>query len=312
MSSGNGIDPEGARFSQESANNPTARHDFTPHITYLKLTYPTSILYFLIMSSIKTSCLLLYRRVFSINVAYRRQFLVLMVIVWLFWLSCTLSAILNCLPFEYNWISIGDPRHCFNFNTFWMVSGAIEVFLDAVILATPIPMVLGLQLTRKRKVLVLLIFLLGILYAPRPRLLCVWPDANLPSVIITGIIRVIYGYVPGSILPSYSKSEIWSTVHVGTGIACSCLPPLRPLFFRNSSSKRSKGFSSARRRYYGIQDWKAKGGSGTGQSASRAEETVEAIPLRSQPAEPSRIKIPRSVEVWVPHEQLEAEHKQTV
>ncbi|MCJ1251885.1 hypothetical protein MMC30_009123 [Trapelia coarctata] len=284
---GNGIDPTGDRFSQEAANNPNGNFDFGPHQAYLKLTYPVSSLYFLIMSSIKTSCLLLYRRVFSVDIGFRRQFYAMMVIVWLFWVSCTIATILNCLPFEYNWISIGDPKHCFNYNIFWMISGAIEVFLDAVILALPVPLVLKLQLRKKRKVLVLLIFLLGCF------------------VIITGTIRVIYGYVPGSILPSYSKSEIWSTVHVGTGIACACLPPLRPLFFRSSASKRSKGTSSLRRRYYGIQDWQAKGvgpGSSGVSGGSKTRDTIEEIPLRSQQAEPSRVKTPRSETTWLPED----------
>ena len=164
MLSGNGIDPDGARFSQEAANNPRENFDFEPHQAYLKLTYPVSSLYFLIMSSIKTSCLLLYRRVFSVDVGFRRQTSVILIIVWAFWIAATLATILNCLPFEYNWISIGDPAHCFNYNFFWMITGAIEVFLDAVILAMPVPMVLRLQLTRKRKIVVLLIFLLGALY----------------------------------------------------------------------------------------------------------------------------------------------------
>jgi len=114
------------------------------------------------------------------------------------------------------------------------------------------------------------------------------------------MIHVVYGYMPGSILLSYSKSEIWSTVHVGTGIACACLPPLRPLFFRSSASKPSKGLSSLRWRYYGIQDWSSKWFGHTGESGgSKTRDTVEEIPLRSQRAEPSRVKVPRAEMTWL-------------
>ena len=122
------------------------------------------------------------------------------------------------------------------------------------------------------------------------------------SVIITGILRIIYGYVPGSRLPSYGLAELWSATHVGTAIICSCLPPLRPLFFR-ASSKPPNGFSSARRRYYGIQDWAAKGARGVGESGgSGTSNTIEAIPLRSQESAPSRAKIPRTETLWLPDE----------
>lgn len=43
--------------------------------------------------------------------------------------------------------------------------GAIEVVIDTVILALPVRMVLGLNLSRKRKISLVLIFLLGGLYA---------------------------------------------------------------------------------------------------------------------------------------------------
>lgn len=161
---GNGIDPEGAQFSTEAANNPEKSYDYAPHVPYLKLSFASSIFYFLLITGIKTSILLLYRRVFAIDSSFRFQSLMAMSLVWVFWFCVTITTILNCLPFEYNWMSIGDPHHCINYNIFWMVAGSLEVVIDIIILALPVRMVLGLQLTRKRKVMVLFIFLLGGLY----------------------------------------------------------------------------------------------------------------------------------------------------
>jgi hypothetical protein len=59
------------------------------------------------------------------------------------------------------------------------------------------------------------------------------------SVIITGLLRVIYGYKPGSQNVAFSKAELWSGVHVGIAIVCACLPTLRPLFFRTAASASS-------------------------------------------------------------------------
>lgn len=59
---------------------------------------------------------------------------------------------------------------------------------------------------------------------------------NACSVLVTGILRVAYSYVPGSRVPSYAGAELWSIVHIGMGVVCACLPPLWPLLVRASTS----------------------------------------------------------------------------
>lgn len=56
------------------------------------------------------------------------------------------------------------------------------------------------------------------------------------SVIITGVVKVILGYVPGGCVPSYAQTEIWATVHVCIAIVCACLPLLMPLIRRVNDS----------------------------------------------------------------------------
>jgi hypothetical protein len=110
--------------------------------------------------------------------------------------------------------------------------------------------------------------------------------SNTPrSVIITGIIRVIYGYLPGSRAPEYSKSGLWSTVHIIMGIICACLPTLRPLFPRTSFLT-SNTSSTIRRRYYDFRGQEPKDLTGTDSgTGSRARYTLEALPLKDARAE---------------------------
>ena len=68
-----------------------------------------------------------------------------------------------CIPVAKFW----DPTiagTCINFNIFFLVNSIIETILDFVILVLPIPMILGLQLSRHNKVVLSGIFLLGGLY----------------------------------------------------------------------------------------------------------------------------------------------------
>lgn len=68
------------------------------------------------------------------------------------------------------------------------------------------------------------------------------------SAVVTGLVKVILGYVPGSRVPSYIKTEVWTAVHVGMTIVCACLPVcwpvLKKLFHVNVRSVR-KLFSTA-------------------------------------------------------------------
>jgi hypothetical protein len=52
------------------------------------------------------------------------------------------------------------------------------------------------------------------------------------STIVTGLVRVVLGFRSGSRVPSYSNTEIWTTVHAGMSIVCASLPIFRPLMRR--------------------------------------------------------------------------------
>ena len=77
------------------------------------------------------------------------------------------------------------------------------------------------------------------------------------SVIITGIVRIIIVYQPHSNngetshalhgtepepntrLVSFTKSQLWSNIHIGTAIVCACLPTYRPLLAKASAFSQS-------------------------------------------------------------------------
>ena len=56
------------------------------------------------------------------------------------------------------------------------------------------------------------------------------------SVVISGLVKIILGYVSGERIPSFSKSEVWTVVHVALAIVCASLPLYRPLVTRVSQS----------------------------------------------------------------------------
>jgi hypothetical protein len=106
----------------------------------------------------------MYRRIFSVDRSFRLQSLLLLSIVSAFWVAVTVANLLNCRPLKYSWIGLSWEQYCFNYNIFWMVTGAVEVVIDTTILALPVRTVLQLHLSQKQKVSILLVFLLGGLY----------------------------------------------------------------------------------------------------------------------------------------------------
>jgi len=155
--------------SSISATGPAAASNLNPDyvfteadIKYTKITFSTSVLYFLITSITKLSILLLYHRLFSVSNWFKIQIYVGYGLVAAFWFSATMADVLNCIPLEWTWKNgHADPRYCINFNTFWMGTGIVESLIDLYILALPIAMVSTLKLERNRRWGVAGVFLLG-------------------------------------------------------------------------------------------------------------------------------------------------------
>lgn len=175
----------------------------------------------------------MYNRIFNVSRSFRYQLFASSGLVVGWWVGCTAATLTNCIPLKWSWInSFADPRYCFNYNIFWMASGACEIFLDVLILTLPISVVVRMHLSLRRKLTVQGIFLLGGLYVLL-RFIFREQCANSPfSTIITGLVRVILAYPKGSRVPSYSNTEVWTTVHTGMSIVCASLPIFRPLVKR--------------------------------------------------------------------------------
>ncbi|ESZ90140.1 hypothetical protein SBOR_9478 [Sclerotinia borealis F-4128] len=207
-------DPNGG----ETIDRDSPTFDYAPHVTYLKISWTCAILYFFVVTAIKISILLMYRRIFSTSLV--RSYWIFLGIVLVWWLAGTIATAISCVPASRFWIGPPAGGWCFNFNIYWMVMGLIEIIVDIGILILPIGVVVGLHMPNSQKVLVGGIFLLG------------------SFVVVTGIVRVVLGYAPGSQNVDFPRAELWSAVHVGMAIVCACLPNFRPLLNRITASAR--------------------------------------------------------------------------
>jgi hypothetical protein len=224
-----------------AATTETQTEDYSPEDQlYTKFSWAMSMGYFSIAATTKISILLMYKRIFAVNTVFRRLIFAEIAIVAAYWIGCTLANLLNCVPTYYVWInSLSDPRYCFNYNIFWFASGICEALIDVLIILLPIRIIHGLHLSTKHKIAVSSVFMVGVV------------------VLLSGLLKAIFGYIPGSRQPSFGQTQLWTSVHCGTGIICASLPVCWPLFSRMGNWDKNKflGPSFLRGYWYRLTGW---------------------------------------------------------
>lgn len=113
------------------------------------------------MLCVKSSILVLYVRLFRTQTFKRVAF-----VVWLYTLGWAISAffsnVFQCTPVSFFWDK-EQPGHCIPnaLITIGMTNGVLSFVGDLIILCLPIPMILKLQIDKRRKIALVGMFMLG-------------------------------------------------------------------------------------------------------------------------------------------------------
>ncbi|PVH76347.1 hypothetical protein DL98DRAFT_592396 [Cadophora sp. DSE1049] len=130
----------------------------------LGLFFWDEIFYVLILGLSKISILTFYLRIFP-HQKFRKTCYIILGWVALNTVVFTLTTLLQCIPISTNWNGWeekGGRDKCLNLNAQSFPSAAINIAQDAAILLLPIPWLLKLRVTLKKKLHVLFMFSLGI------------------------------------------------------------------------------------------------------------------------------------------------------
>lgn len=151
-------------------------------VTALEIFFFGEIAYVTILGLCKTSVLLFYLRIFP----YARSRVACYVLLGWVAVGTVLYQFLvlfQCLPLSYNWegwkTDLGHPDHCLDLNALGYSSAGINIAQDVVILLTPIPWLIGLNTSLRKKIQILFMFGMGILFVPLPISV-----TNIPSSLI--------------------------------------------------------------------------------------------------------------------------------
>ena len=124
--------------------------------------YSSIVVYNVAVCLTKISIVLQYRRIFfqSFLRHVTLGFLVLLS-AWAVTLSVMLPLV--CTPVESFW-NRAVPGRCMNFKTVWYVMAGVNVVTDFALFIMPIPVISSLQLPRRQKLMLVVVFGLGVLY----------------------------------------------------------------------------------------------------------------------------------------------------
>ena len=74
-----------------------------------------------------------------------------------------ITAFAICIPAAYFWDKTLDG-YCLNFLALWFVNAALNIVTDIAILVIPLRVIIAIQLPKKQKVWLVLVFALGGMY----------------------------------------------------------------------------------------------------------------------------------------------------
>ncbi|KAK4903130.1 hypothetical protein LTR27_000058 [Elasticomyces elasticus] len=181
----------------------------------LQALYASIIVYNLALFFCKCSILLQYLRIFPQRHFRFACFSLLGLIIvyanWTLW-----SQVFFCKPIAAYWDLAGGGK-CLDRGTVWFVNAGFNIVSDIAVAVLPLPMLRQLNIQRKPKIALMIVFALG------------------GFTCIVSILRLASIYaLTHSVDTSYNGAlaALWSSLEVNTGILCSSLPTLKTLVSR--------------------------------------------------------------------------------
>lgn len=187
----------------------------TPDQIYriVQFTWLTEIFWFASIGCTKLAFLFLYLRVFP-HQKFRRIITVFIGLNLISVVTFTVIVTVNCLPVTYIWTS-WDGLHsgkCINLNAFVWAHAIIDIVFDCMIFGLPIPELIKLKMSVKKRVMIVAMFSVGgvgtIVSILRLQSLLAFASSNNPT----------WDNCP---------TAYWSVLSCFVGIFCACMPSFR-------------------------------------------------------------------------------------
>lgn len=143
--------------------------DVTPasasFLTFAQYFWIDEFLYIATLSATKISILLLYLRIFPSTVSHRFRIAIfaLIGVVACYFIILEFLILFSCNPISYFWHQWDGEHqgHCFNTNAQIFAGAAVNIALDIVVLVLPIPKIMKIDVSYKKRIGIVLTFFVG-------------------------------------------------------------------------------------------------------------------------------------------------------
>lgn len=201
--------------------------------TLLKITFAIEIIYYLIVTCVKSSIVFMYDR-FGVSTTFKNICLFTNILLLLFFIVCIGVVVGQCRPLEKAWdLTRFVPGTCIDSTTFFYFTSSFGILLDCWIILIPIPTLKHLQISKRNRHVLYGVFGIGALATA-------FSCARLYS---------IHTYTQAA--DPFRDSilvNVWSMVEVNVAIWCACAPALKPLFsgrrFLDSRKRSSRNYQN--------------------------------------------------------------------
>lgn len=198
-------------------------------VEYKKTIYVDVILCHLVYGIIKISVILFYKRIFEVRKRFRVFFNIYFFVV-IAWTITAFFGSLFCAGSKPSDFWTGPPTQLsrvINYGAFLLSMNAIDLVLDVIVLLIPLPLIIDMTLSTRRKVQVLAVFALGgfCLIASGVRLYYAY--------------RVVYitSLTPFARTRMSTFNHIWGHLEATFSIVAACLPTIVPVFTQLRSAE---------------------------------------------------------------------------
>lgn len=134
-------------------------------ITVSKLLLASDMMYVSSLALTKLSALLMQYRIFDVARHFKRWVWAIGAFVMAWWIVVFFLLIFTCWPVQKRW-DASVPGHCSSRSSGSIANSVVTIVGDVMLLVLPIRPIWNLRLRRMEKILLTLIFCLGILYVP--------------------------------------------------------------------------------------------------------------------------------------------------
>ncbi|PGH33738.1 hypothetical protein GX50_03478 [[Emmonsia] crescens] len=139
-----------------------------------------------------------------------------LVFITLYGLWVVLASFLTCIPVKKFWDDTAEGS-CMNRDALWLSTAIVHIITDVILLAMPMPILIRLNLPKRQRVALVLVFALG-------GFVCITSGLRVES--LRQVARA------DDIVRDNASAASWSAIECNVAIICCSLPTLRPLVTR--------------------------------------------------------------------------------